>query len=137
MNYGSSKQSGERASLIAAKFSLSQQKRLGERPGAFHPAAETEHLETVTYYESKQPGMGTSYLVAFESATERVRPHIVIPSSGAHAFHTPFYSERLVGLFKSWPLHTIDAARSIGWAGFNQAPERDGSLRSTPSSLRR
>ena len=43
----------------------------------FHPAAETEHLEAVAYYEFKQPGLGTSYLAAFESAMERVcaAPH--------------------------------------------------------------
>src|SRR5918999_3385218 len=74
-----------------------------------------------------------------------VRLHIVTQSSGAqifgesvsNAFHTPSYSERLAGLFKFWLLHTIDADRSIGWAGSNQALERDGSLRLTPLSLRR
>lgn len=37
----------------------------------FHPAAEAEHLETVAYYESKQPGLGASYLAEFETAMEQ------------------------------------------------------------------
>ena len=32
----------------------------------FHPAAEVEHLESVAYYESKQAGLGASYLAEFE-----------------------------------------------------------------------
>lgn len=32
----------------------------------FHPAAESEHLESVAYFESKRPGLGASYLVEFE-----------------------------------------------------------------------
>jgi toxin ParE1/3/4 len=39
----------------------------------FHPAAEAEHLESVAYYESKRPGLGASYLAAFEAALETVR----------------------------------------------------------------
>lgn len=38
----------------------------------FHPAAEAEHLEAVAYYESKQPGLGASYLADFETAMEQV-----------------------------------------------------------------
>jgi toxin ParE1/3/4 len=38
----------------------------------FHPEAEAEHLETVAYYETQQPGLGASYLAAFESALARV-----------------------------------------------------------------
>ncbi|GAB6039491.1 type II toxin-antitoxin system RelE/ParE family toxin [Endothiovibrio diazotrophicus] len=34
----------------------------------FHPAAESEHLETVAYYESKRPGLGAEYLAEFEAA---------------------------------------------------------------------
>jgi len=34
----------------------------------FHPAAESEHLETVTYYESQRRGLGAAYLTEFESA---------------------------------------------------------------------
>ena len=43
----------------------------------FHPAAEAEHLESVAYYESRQPGLGASYLAEFESAMENVwqAPH--------------------------------------------------------------
>jgi plasmid stabilization system protein ParE len=33
----------------------------------FHPAAEAEHLESIAYYESKQAGLGASYLAEFES----------------------------------------------------------------------
>ncbi len=33
----------------------------------FHPEAEAEHLETVTYYETRQAGLGASYLAEFES----------------------------------------------------------------------
>jgi toxin ParE1/3/4 len=32
----------------------------------FHPAAETEHLESVAYFESKRAGLGASYLAEFE-----------------------------------------------------------------------
>jgi len=32
----------------------------------FHPAAEAEYLETIAYYESRKPGLGTMYLVEFE-----------------------------------------------------------------------
>jgi plasmid stabilization system protein ParE len=32
----------------------------------FHPAAESEHLETVAYYESKRSGLGAMYLTEFE-----------------------------------------------------------------------
>ena len=38
----------------------------------FHPEAETEHLETVAYYEAQQPGLGASYLADFELTLERV-----------------------------------------------------------------
>ena len=38
----------------------------------FHPAAEAEHLETVAYYETRQPGLGASYLSEFESVMDRV-----------------------------------------------------------------
>jgi toxin ParE1/3/4 len=38
----------------------------------FHPDAEAEHLETVAYYETRQAGLGASYLAEFESALERV-----------------------------------------------------------------
>jgi toxin ParE1/3/4 len=35
---------------------------------SFHPDAEREHLESVAYCESKEPGLGASYLTSFESA---------------------------------------------------------------------
>ena len=38
----------------------------------FHPAAEVEHLETVAYYEAKQPGLGDSYLADFDKAIQQV-----------------------------------------------------------------
>ena len=38
----------------------------------FHQEAESEHLETVAYYETRQVGLGASYLVEFESALDRV-----------------------------------------------------------------
>ena len=38
----------------------------------FHPAAETEHLESVAFYESKQPGLGAAYLAEFETVMKRV-----------------------------------------------------------------
>jgi hypothetical protein len=37
----------------------------------FHPEAETEHLETVAYYEAQQPGLGASDLADFELTLER------------------------------------------------------------------
>lgn len=33
----------------------------------FHPEAETEHLETVSYYELQHPGLGSLYLSDFET----------------------------------------------------------------------
>jgi len=43
----------------------------------FHPAAEAEHLESVAYFESKRPGLGTSYLSEFEGVMAQVckAPH--------------------------------------------------------------
>jgi hypothetical protein len=38
----------------------------------FHPDSETEHLETIAYYEAQQPGLGASYLADFELTLERV-----------------------------------------------------------------
>ena len=38
----------------------------------FHPEAESEHLETVAYYETRQAGLGASYLAEFESVMEGV-----------------------------------------------------------------
>ena len=38
----------------------------------FHPEAESEHLETIAYYEARQPGLGASYFIEFESILERV-----------------------------------------------------------------
>ena len=44
---------------------------------SFHPAAEAEHLESVAYYESKQAGLGASYLAEFERTMSTVcdAPH--------------------------------------------------------------
>jgi len=33
----------------------------------FHPDAQTEHLESVVYYETKRAGLGASYLAEFEA----------------------------------------------------------------------
>jgi len=33
----------------------------------FHPVAQTEHLESVAYYETKRAGLGASYLAEFET----------------------------------------------------------------------
>lgn len=38
----------------------------------FHPAAEVEYLESIAYFESKQPGLGASFLYAFELKMEKV-----------------------------------------------------------------
>ena len=38
----------------------------------FHPGAETEHLEIIGFYESRQPGLGFAYLTEFESLMLRV-----------------------------------------------------------------
>ena len=38
----------------------------------FHPEAEAEHLETVAYYETRRPGLGSHYLAAFEQALKAV-----------------------------------------------------------------
>lgn len=42
-----------------------------------HPAAESEHLESVAYYESKRAGLGASYLAEFERVMRTVceAPH--------------------------------------------------------------
>ncbi len=43
----------------------------------FNPAARIEYLEHVAYYESRQPGLGARYLVAFDTAMAKVceAPH--------------------------------------------------------------
>ncbi len=38
----------------------------------FHPGAETEHLESVAYYETKRSGLGSDYLTEFENAMKAV-----------------------------------------------------------------
>ena len=37
-----------------------------------HPAAEEEHLETIIFYESKQPGLGAIYQAEFERVMKNV-----------------------------------------------------------------
>jgi hypothetical protein len=41
----------------------------------FHPNAEKEHLESVAFYETKQAGLGSSYLLEFESVMAEVCEH--------------------------------------------------------------
>ena len=43
----------------------------------FHPGAEAEHLESIAYFESKNPGLGVSYINEFENAMKLVcaAPH--------------------------------------------------------------
>ena len=43
----------------------------------FHPGAEAEYLESIAYFESKRPGLGTSYINEFENAMRLVcaSPH--------------------------------------------------------------
>lgn len=41
----------------------------------FHPAAQTEHLEIVAWYESKKPGLGASYWEEFELALQTICDH--------------------------------------------------------------
>lgn len=41
----------------------------------FHPDAEAEHLETVTYLESRRAGLGALYLSDFETTMVRVCKH--------------------------------------------------------------
>ncbi len=36
----------------------------------YHPAAESEHLESVAYFESKRPGLGSLYFADFEETME-------------------------------------------------------------------
>lgn len=38
----------------------------------FHPAAEAEYLESIAFYESRQPGLGAAYLTEFENIMTRV-----------------------------------------------------------------
>jgi len=38
----------------------------------FHPLAESEHLETITYYESKSTGLGAAYLNEFEKIIKHI-----------------------------------------------------------------
>ena len=38
----------------------------------FHPAAETEYLETIAYYESRQAGLGALFFEEFERAIVQV-----------------------------------------------------------------
>ncbi len=37
----------------------------------YHPAAESEHLESVAYFESKRPGLGAQYFAEFEQVMEK------------------------------------------------------------------
>ena len=39
---------------------------------SFHPAAESEYLEAVAFYEARRPGLGASFLVEFERTLESV-----------------------------------------------------------------
>ena len=99
----------------------------------FHPEAEAEHLETVAYYETQQPGLGASYLAAFEAAFERVceapRP---TPSSGnrifavsaCHVFPSPYFFANPKGRCKSLPWRLIAVGRRMGSAGSNKGSER-------------
>lgn len=43
----------------------------------FHREAEVEHLETIAYYESQQPGLGASYLEDFDETMNKIceMPH--------------------------------------------------------------
>ncbi len=41
----------------------------------FHPEAETEHLETISYLESRQAGLGALYLAAFEASAKQACEH--------------------------------------------------------------
>ena len=41
----------------------------------FHPNAEREHLESVAFYETKQAGLGSSYLSDFEGVMAVVCAH--------------------------------------------------------------
>lgn len=43
----------------------------------FHPAARAEHLEQVTYYETRAAGLGAAYQRAVKAALDRIRdaPH--------------------------------------------------------------
>ena len=41
----------------------------------FHPWAEKEHLESVAFYETKQAGLGSSYLLEFENVMATVCKH--------------------------------------------------------------
>ena len=38
----------------------------------FHREAEVEHLETIAYYESRQPGLGASYLEDFDETLRKI-----------------------------------------------------------------
>lgn len=42
-----------------------------------HPAAEAEHFEIITFYESRRPGLGDAYLREFEQVMDHVAgaPH--------------------------------------------------------------
>jgi len=43
----------------------------------FHPGAEAEHFEAIAFFESRQVGLGASYLIEFEGVMEKVvqNPH--------------------------------------------------------------
>ena len=38
----------------------------------FHPEAEAEHLEAVSWYESRRPGLGARFLAEFEQVLQQV-----------------------------------------------------------------
>ncbi len=43
----------------------------------FHPGAETEHFEAISFYESRQRGLGAAYLTDFEALVANIihMPH--------------------------------------------------------------
>lgn len=41
----------------------------------FYPGAEAEHFETIAFFESRQPGLGASYLLEFEMVMAEVITH--------------------------------------------------------------
>ena len=88
----------------------------------FHPAAEAEHLDTIAFYESRQPGLGGSYLHEFEAALSRISesPTRYRIERKPAAFSNPVSSEdHLSGGFGFGPDSRRRAqappARLLGW----------------------
>jgi len=98
----------------------------------FHPDAEAEHLESVAYFESKRPGLGTSYLVEFEKRWDtcvshlndiRLKGNLTCGIFKCNGSRTQYFIVMSRVLFKYWRLLIIGGVHNIGRGGSNRDRE--------------